>query len=142
MRTVLGIVCVAFGLFGWVGQLISGLNYSLAQKLGLQEKAGGTDPLFRRAERNTARWDALVLWPLSLAGILMLANLPWWPYIALIAGGIYLDAAGREVAKLMCLRKEGIRIGSPRDQWIAATFFLLMLLIALSVIVYALAALA
>lgn len=136
MRIVLGIICVLFGGIGWVGQVISGINYPLAQRLGLQEKSEGTDRLFQRAEINAARWDSLVLWTLPAAGILLLSNHHWWPYLSLIAGGIYLDGAGREAAKCMSLFKGGIRIGSPKDLRIAAIFFSAMLLIAFWVIIY------
>ena len=138
MRIVLGIICVIFGGIGWIGQVISGFNYPLAQKLGLQEKSEGTDPLFRRAETNAARWDSFVLWTLLAAGILMLINNYWWPYISLIAGGIYLDGAGREVAKCVSLSKEGIRIGSPKDLRVAAVFFSVMFIISIWVITYSL----
>lgn len=138
MRVLLGIVCVLFGGFGWIGQMISGINYPLAQRLNLQEKSQGTDPLFRRAETNAARWDSLVLWALLLAGILMLADNQWWPLVSLIAGGIYLDGAGREVAKCISLRKGGIRIGDAKDLKVAAFFFSLMVIVALWVIIYSL----
>ena len=137
MQTVLGVVCILFGGFGWVGQLISGINYPLAQRLGLQEKSDGTDTLFRLAEINAARWDSFVLWTLVAAGILMLVNNSWWPYVSLVAGGIYLDGAGREAAKYISLTKGGVRIGSPKDLRIAAVFFCIMAAIALWVITYA-----
>lgn len=137
MRIALGIICVLFGGFGWVGQAISGFNYPLAQRLGLQEKNEWTDPLFRRAETNTARWDILVLWALPVAGILMLFNHPWWPCLSLVAGGIYLDTAGRETAKYLSLHRSGIGSGSPRDLKVAAFSFTLMAVIALWAIIYA-----
>ena len=142
MQVVLGVICILFGGFGWLGQLISGIDYQLAQKLGLQEKDEGTDPLYRLAEMNTARWDAFVLWTLVGAGILMLADHPWWPWVSLIAGAIYLDAAGREVAKWISLRRAGVSVGSPRDIRVAAFFFSAMAAIAVWVIVYALWSLA
>lgn len=142
MRIALGVICVLFGGIGWVGQVISGINYPLAQRLGLQEKSEGTDPLFQHAETNAARWDSFVLWTLLAAGILMLANNYWWPHLSLIAGGIYLDGAGREAAKCISLRKGGVRIGTPKDLWVAAVFFLIMATIALWVIIYAIWSLA
>ncbi len=136
MRTTLGIVCILFGAFGWLGQIISGINYELAQKLGLQEKSDGTDPLFRLAERDTARWDSLVLWTLIVAGVLMLLDSAWWPAIALVAGGIYLDAAGREAMKCWSLKQSGVRIGSPGARKVQVVFFTLMAAIALWLLAY------
>ena len=68
----------------------------------------------------------------------MLVDHHWWPHVSLIAGGIYLDAAGREAAKLVSLRKAGVRVGSSKDLRIAAIFFSVMAAISLTVIVYAL----
>ena len=138
MRLVLGIICVLFGGIAWAGQLISGINYPLAQRLGLQEKSEGTDPLHRRAETNAARWDSFLLWTVLVSGILMLTNNYWWPYLSLIAGGIYLDAAGREVAKLVSLSQEGFRIGTPQELKFVAVFFTTMFMIAIWVIIYSL----
>ena len=136
MKIVLGIICLLFGGFGWIGQAISAMNYRFAQRLGLQEKSDETDPLYRRAEINTAKWDSFVLWTLPVAGILMLMNHPWWPYLSLIAGGIYLDSAGRETAKYSSLRKEGIRTGSQADVRVAGIFFSVMAIIAIWLILY------
>ena len=138
MRIILGIICVLFGGLSWGGQLLSAINYPLAQRFGLQEKSEDTDPLFRRAEINAARWDSFVLWTLLASGILMLINHPWWCYLSLIAGGIYLDTAGREVARLLSLSNEGIRIGTPKDFKNVAFFFLIMFVIATWMIAYSL----
>ena len=138
MRIVLGIICILFGGLCWGGQVLSSINYPLAQKLGLQEKSEGTDPLFRRAEINAAKWDSLILWTLWLSGVLMLTNNPWWQYLSLIAGGIYLDTAGREAAKLLSLSKAGVGIGSPKDLKIVVIFFSAMCIIAIWAIAYSL----
>ena len=142
MKTVLGVVCVLFGGFGWLGQTISWINFPLAQKLGLQEKSAGTDPLFRLAELNAARWDSCVLWSLIGAGVLMLIDNPWWPHVSLVAGGVYLDTAGREAAKYMSLRNGGVRVGDSKEVKTALFFYGLLAVIALWVIVFALGALA
>ncbi len=138
MRVALAIICILYGAFGWLGQLISGINYPMAQRLGLQESDEGTDLLFRHAEANTARWDALVLWTLVAAGILMLMEHPWWPILSLVAGSIYLDGAGRESAKYMGLHKSGVRIGTAKQVRVAKVFFASMFLVALLVLADAL----
>ncbi len=137
MRVAVAIICVLYGTLGWLGQLISGINYPMAQRLGLQESDDGTDPLFRQAEANAARWDSLVLWTLVAAGVLMLMDHPWWPSVSLVAGGIYLDGAGRESAKYMSLHKSGVRIGTSKQVRIAKAFFTSMFLVALLVLVHA-----
>lgn len=136
-----GFVCLVFGLIGLTGQLISTLNFSLAQRLGLQEKHENTDPLFRRLELNTAKWDLFVLWALPAAGILMLTNHPWWPYMSLVAGGISVDTAGREAAKVLGLLHHGVRTGSDTEVRLYFSFMGMKLLIGFWCVVYAAATL-
>jgi hypothetical protein len=120
-----------------VGQLISSVDFELAQRLGLQEKDDETEPLFRRLELNAARWDLVVLWTLPVAGILMLLGHAWWPYATLVAGGVWVDAGGREIAKHVALRHQGIKVGTPREQRSALAFLWIMLAVGLWVTIYA-----
>ena len=113
--TATGIVCVIFGLVCVIGQLISVINFDLAQRLGLQERNDATEPLYRQLELNTARWDLVVLWTLPAAGALMLVDHAWWPYLALIAGGVHVDTAGRETAKVLGLSGHGVKTGSLKE---------------------------
>ncbi len=139
MRIALGIVALLLGALVVVGQFISTVDFQLAQRLGLQEKDEATEPLFRHLELNTARWDLLVLWTLPLAGVLMVAENSWWPWVALIAGGILVDTAGREAAKGLGLRAEGVRIGAPNEVRVYFGFFALMAAVGLALIIYSLA---
>ena len=127
--TVTGIVCVVFGLVCVVGQLISVVNFALAQKLGLQEKNDATEPIYRQLELNTAKWDLVVLWTLPAAGALMLVDHAWWPYLALVAGGVYVDTAGRETAKVLGLSEHGVKTGSQKETRLFFAFLGAMLLI-------------
>ena len=114
MRIIVGILC----LVGWllyVGQLISVANFGLAQRLGLQESPGHADPLLSQLELWTARRDLLSLWTLPVAGVLMLTNHWSWPYAAMIGGGAFVDAGGREAAKVFGLKQGGVRIGSQQE---------------------------
>ena len=138
MTVALGVVALLLGSVGLAGQLISVLDFELAQRLGLQEKDGGTDPLFRHLELNTARWDLFVLWTLPLAGIGMLIDATWWPWAALIAGGAYVDAGGREVFKLLALRTEGVPVGTGRETRLGLGFLTLMVAVGIALIVHAL----
>ncbi len=137
MQKILGLVCVLFGALGWIGQTISAINFPLAQKLGLQEKSEDTDPLYRMAELNASRWDAVVLWSIIAAGILMLIDHTWWPYVSLVASGIYLDTAGREAAKYLSLLEGGVKTGTAKETRTALSFYGIMAVISLWLMVYA-----
>jgi hypothetical protein len=96
--------------------MISVLDLQLAQRLGLQEGPESADPLFIRLEGWTARWDLAWLWTLPVAGVLILLDQAWWPFAAMIGGSAFIDTAGREGAKWFGLRRQGIAVGTPREQ--------------------------
>ena len=120
----------------YVGQFISSINFPLAQKLGLQEDPNEADLLLQRAERYTAYWDLITLGWLPLAGVLMVINNSAWPLFALFGGAIYLDAAGREAAKILSFKHEGVRIGPPKQHRFFFAAYLIMLVLAVVVLVY------
>lgn len=138
MTIALGIVALAVGSLVIVGQLVSVVDFELAQRLGLQERDAGTDPLHRALELSTARWDLLVLWTLPAAGVVMLIDTSWWSWLALVAGGVYADAGGREAFKILALRAEGVRVGSAWETRTLLAFHVLMAAVALALIAHAL----
>lgn len=142
MTIALGIVALLLGLVIVVGQLVSVVDFPLAQWLGLQEKDEGTDPLYRRLELNTARWDLLVLWTLPLAGVLMLVDSTWWAWMALVAGGIAVDTGGREIAKILGLRWEGARVGTPSEARFVRGFLAVISAVGLALVGHSLVVLA
>ena len=103
-----------------------------------QEKPETTDPLLIRAERYTAYWDLLTLIWLPIGGVLMVVNHPWWPLISLIGASIYVDTAGREAAKNLSFRHEGIRSGTEQEQKIFFSTYIVMGILGLFVILYSL----
>ena len=139
MTIATGIICLVLGMIVLIGQIISTVNFRFAQRLGLQEKDDDTDPLFRRLELNTARWDVLVLWTLPAAGLLMLADHIWWPYLALVAGGISIDTAGRETVKVLGLGKHGVKTGSGKETKLYSCFMAGLFLIGMWCIIFGLA---
>jgi hypothetical protein len=141
MTLLLGVICLVAAV-GFATQAVSAVDFARAQRLGFQEMPDNVDPLYGRLEHNTARWDLLTLWTLPLAGLLILLGLAWWPYLGLIGGGVYLDAGGREAAKVLALRAEGVRTGTALDQRLAIAVFGYMILAGLVMIVASLAALA
>jgi hypothetical protein len=114
MQVVAGVVFVLLWVI-YAGQLVSVVNLPLAQRLGFQEKPENVDALYRRDTSGTARWDLLSMWTLPVAGILMLINHSWWPYLALIGGGVYVDTGGRQAIKLLGYRSEGVRVGTQHN---------------------------
>ena len=141
MQLILGWLLIIFPGILYIGQVISSLNFQLAQKIGLQENPEYTDNLLQRAERYAAYWDLVTLIWLPLAGILMVTEHALWPYLSIIGGSIYLDTAGREAAKILAFKHEGIRIGANKQQKLFFSTYIIMALIALVVIFYSLSSL-
>jgi hypothetical protein len=122
MQTALGIIAVMVGVAGLVGQLFSALNPEPAPRRPVQNEFGGPDRLYRRLERNSALWDLFVIWTLPVAGVLMVLDHSWWPSVALVAGGACAASAGREFAKMLSFRNEGVHIGGEGEIRLAFTF--------------------
>jgi hypothetical protein len=138
MQVILGWILIIFPGILLLGQIISSANFPLAQKLGLQEKSGTADPLFLRAERYVAYWDLVSLCWLPVAGVLMVINHSWWPLVALIGAAIYIDAAGREAAKNLSFRHEGIQSGSKQEQKLFFPTYIIMLILGVVVVLFSL----
>ena len=136
MQITIGWIALLLGGFLYLAQLISSVNFALAQRLGIQEEPDQSDPLVQTAERFTAYWDLLTLPWLPLAGLLMITGHAWWPVVALIGGAIYVDAAGREAAKFISFRKEGFRLGTKNQQRVFFASYIVMLVMGLVLMVH------
>ena len=129
VQITIGWILLLLGGILYSAQLISSVNFKLAQRLGIQESPGETDSVLQTAERYTAYWDLVTLWCLPLAGLLMIIDHRWWPVVALVGGAIYLDASGREAAKIISLKKEGFRLGSTQQQRVFFASYIVMAVI-------------
>lgn len=138
MQEILGWMLIIFPGIMFFIQLISSINFSFAQRLGLQEKSETASSLLIRAERYTAYWDLMTLVWLPIGGILMILNHPWWPLISLIGGAIYFDTAGREAAKNLSFRHEGMKAGSEQEQKLFFGTYIVMAIVGLLVVGYSL----
>ena len=107
-----GLVVVVLSLVCWGGQVVSLLAPDQATRLGLSESESEVEPVFWVDARGEAFWDSLVLWVMPVAGILMVADSSWWPYLGLAGGGAYLYFAGRGLAVRSLMGKRDLRIGS------------------------------
>ena len=142
MNIIWGTVLIIFTLIVcWIGQVTVAMAPTLATRLGLAEPETDVDPAFFADGRGEAIWDALILWTLPLAGLLLIIGSPWWAYFGLVGGGMYLYFAGRGIAQRLIMRRRGIRIGKPEQLKVFYAALVLWGLIALVTIVMAVMAL-
>lgn len=134
MEIFLGWILIIFPGILFAGQLISSVSFSLAQKLGLQENPDHSDRLLQTAEKYVAYWDLVTMVWMPVAGVLMVINHPYWPLVALIAGAIYFDTSGREAAKILSFKREGIRVGSPVQKKFFFSTYIIMAVTGITVI--------
>ena len=136
MQLTLGWLLIIFPGILYVGQLISSVNFPLAQKLGLQENPDEADLLLQRAEKYTAYWDLVTLIWMPISGVLMVVNSTAWPLFALFGGAIFIDTAGREAVKILSFKHEGVRLGAPKQQRLFFATYYVMLALGVVVVVY------
>ena len=141
MQEIIGWGLLIMGGALYLAQVISTVNFQLAQRLGIQEKPEFTDQIIQRSERYTAYWDLVTLGWLPLSGVLMIINHEWWPIMSLIGGAIYLDTSGREAAKNISFRHEGIKVGTEKQKKLFFASYIVMAIIAIALISYSISAL-
>jgi hypothetical protein len=133
-----GVVLIIFTLLVcWLGQTISTFSPKLAVKLGLNESESDVDSTFYADVRGEAIWDAMILWTLPVAGILLILNNSVWAYFGLVGGGSYLYFAGRGIAVRLAMQRRGIRIGEPGTLKLFYVFLTLWGVIAVVTIIMA-----
>ena len=112
METVWGLVVVALSLLCWGGQTFSWFAPAAAAGAGLTEARADVDSLYWADIRGEALWDTLTLWPMLVAGALLIAGHDAWPYFGLVGSGMYLYFAGRGIVTRVIMQRQGHRIGS------------------------------
>lgn len=141
MNLIWGTILIIFTLIVcWLGQVINAFSPTLASRLGLAEPESDVDPTFFVDGRGEAIWDALILWTLPMAGILLILNSPWWPYFGLVGGGMYLYFAGRGISVRLVMQRRGIHIGRSETVNLFNAVLILWGLIALVTIIMAIVA--
>jgi Na+-transporting methylmalonyl-CoA/oxaloacetate decarboxylase gamma subunit len=111
----IGIIILLLSLIAWLGQVISAVAPITAAKLGLTEKEGEVDSTFYFDVRAECIWDALTLWTLPLAAILLIIDGALWPLFSLIGGGIYIYFAGRGIIQRVLMQGGDIMVGEPKN---------------------------
>jgi len=111
MNLIWGIIVVSVTLKCWIGQIIIAFSPKVAVKIRIAESESNMDPTFFTDMRGQAIWDAISLWTLPVAGLLLMINNDLWTYFGLVGGGIYLYFVGRGIASRMTMQSHGINIG-------------------------------
>lgn len=137
MGVVWGVVLVVAAALAWGGQTLAWLNPSLATVWGLTEAERDIDPVYHADVRGEARFDAMSLWTLLIAGVLLLIGDETWAYFGLVGGGVYAYFAGRGISTRLEMQRRNHRIGTPSTVRIAYLFLTLWGLIAIVTIVAA-----
>jgi hypothetical protein len=115
MQTIWGILILILALIAWAGQVISWWLPATAVKLTLMEAEEDVEPAFWADVRGEAAWDALTLWPMVVAGILLIADQPSWAYFGVAGGAIYLYFGGRGILTRAAMLRRGLRIGNQKN---------------------------
>lgn len=114
MNLIWGIILVSVTLKCWIGQIIIAFSPKVAAKIKIIELESDVDQTFFVDMRGSAIWDAISLWMLPVAGILLILNNELWIYFGLIGGGIYLYFAGRGIVSQLTMQRHGIIIGTSK----------------------------
>ena len=136
-----GIVLIILSLLAWGGQTTSWLKPETAVTLNLMEAEKDVEPAFWADIRGEAAWDALTLWTMVVAGILLVANVDSWAYFGLVGGGMYVYFAGRGIFTRLAMRRRNLRIGAPSSVTTGLMFLALWGLMGVITIAAAVAAL-
>jgi hypothetical protein len=138
MNLIWGVILILFTLIlCWLAQVITVLAPNLAARLGLSEPEADVDPTFFADVRGEAIWDALIVWTLPVAGVLLVLDNPLWVCFGLIGGGVYLYFAGRGIVTRLVMQRRGIRIGKPGTVKLYYAYLIVEGLIALVTIIMA-----
>jgi hypothetical protein len=142
MNIIWGVVLIVFTLIlCWLAQVINAFSPTLASRLGVAEPEADVDQTFFVDGRGEALWDALILWTLPVAGVLLLFDNPAWAYFGLAGGGMYLYFAGRLLIVRRMMQQQNIRIGKPETLKLYNVVLILWGLIAVVTIIMAIGAL-
>jgi hypothetical protein len=132
-----GVVLIVVSGLAWGGQTLAWFAPDLAASWGLTEAEDDVEPVYHADVRGEARFDALTLWTLLIAGILLVVDNGAWPYFGLVGGGIYAYFAGRGLSARLEMQRRSFRIGSPSNVRVAYLFLVLWGLVGLVTIVVA-----
>ena len=115
MNVAWGAVLGVLSLLCWGGQVLSWLAPKQATRLGLVEAEDDVEPAYWADIRGEAAWDAMTLWTMAVAGVLLVIDADAWAYFGMVGGGMYLYFAGRGILTRLEMRRRGFRVGAARN---------------------------
>ena len=139
MNVAWGLVVLLLSSLCWLGQVVSSIAPDLAVRLGLQEADDAVEPVYAADGRGEAAWDALTLWTMAVAGLLLVLDEPAWAYLGLVGGGTYAYFAGRGILTRMTMLRRGFEVGTDANVRRAFAFLTIWGVMALITIVVAVA---
>ena len=114
MNLIWGIILVSITLKCWIGQIIIAFSPKVAAKINIIEDESDLNHTFFVDMYGSAIWDAISLWTLPVAGILLILNNTLWTYFGLVGGGMYLYFVGRNIASHLIMQRHGVKIGTTK----------------------------
>ena len=78
MNVAWGAVVAGLSLLCWGGQVLSWLAPKQATRLGLVEAEDDVEPVYWADTRGEAAWDALTMWTMTVAGVLLIIDADAW----------------------------------------------------------------
>ncbi|MGB5756948.1 MAG: hypothetical protein WBM50_08540 [Acidimicrobiales bacterium] len=141
MTITWGLIVTLLSLLSWGGQAVSWFSPSTAARWKLAEAEEDVEPTFWADGRGEALWDAMTLWTMVVAGVLLIANASSWAYFGLVGGGMYLYFGGRIIFTRVAMERRGLRIGTPQNVQLGYIFGALWAAMALITIVASIASL-
>lgn len=122
MLAIWGLVVIVLSILAWGGQTVSWFAPRRAVRWGLMEAESDVEPTYWADIRGEAAWDALSLWPMAVAGVLMILNNAAWAYFGLAGGAVFVYFAGRGIFTRLEMRRRGFRIGATSSVKLGLTF--------------------
>lgn len=130
MQVLWGIIVVTLSLLGWGSQFIT----LVAPRTGARFRPTASEdaePAYWIDFRGEAPFAAVTLWTMIVAGILMILDVDAWAYFGLVGGGMYFYFAGSAIFTRIAARREGLPLGTLKNDRLRYTMLVLWALMGL-----------
>ena len=139
MHVVWGAVVALLSLIAWGGQTVSWLAPRRAHPLA--DTGTRSEPAYWIGIRGEAPLDAVTLWTMMVAGVLLILGIGAWAYFGLVGGGMYVYFAGRGLLDHVVAERGGVPANQRRDHTIGYLMLVTWAVMGLAMIVAAMVAL-